>query len=351
MTSLAVERAPDPGAQPRQISRILVVDDEDTIRLVLTKYLKTRGFEVASAPSGDAALELLGDQRFDLMLCDVRMPGLSGVEVVPSALEIDPDLAIVMLSAVNDAATATAALTDGVLDYLTKPIELQELHRAVLRALDKREDRRVRRASSAVDVRIDGDIERERSTWRAGVMSMLEHLVDATEGKHALFHGHSARVAELARAIATALRLSPDVVEEVCSAARLHDVGNVAVRDDVLLKPGKLSVEELDHLQDHVRVGVEMLRPLGFMERVVSYVGDHHEHWDGTGYPNGRAGADISVGGRIVAAAEIFDALTSRRSYRDALPRDEAIEVMRGLAGSVIDPQVCEAVGAVARGR
>ena len=137
MTSLAVDQDSF-SSQPEVPARILVVDDEDTIRLVLAKYLRTRGFEVCTAESGDAALEALAGVRFDLMLCDVRMPGLSGVEIVPAALESNPELGIVMLSAVNDAPTATQAMAQGVLDYLIKPIELTQLYDAAMRALHKR---------------------------------------------------------------------------------------------------------------------------------------------------------------------------------------------------------------------
>jgi len=121
------------------VKRMLVVDDEETIRLALGKFLKTRGYDVHTAESGPAALEHLERNRFVLMLCDVRMPGMSGVEVVPKALEIDPDLAIMMLTAVNDAPTATEALSRGAYDYLMKPIELVDLQQAVERALHKRD--------------------------------------------------------------------------------------------------------------------------------------------------------------------------------------------------------------------
>lgn len=170
MTSLAMEQKDYMSLSEAPV-RILVVDDEDTIRLVLAKYLRTRGFEVATAESGDAALEMLAGARFDLMLCDVRMPGLSGVEIVPAAIESNPDLGIVMLSAVNDAPTATEAMAHGVLDYLTKPIELQQLYDAVMRALHKRSHRNEQRRVEAV-IRDEvaartRDIEAEMSRLRA----------------------------------------------------------------------------------------------------------------------------------------------------------------------------------------
>ena len=127
------------------MTRILIVDDEETIRLALRKFLRSRGYEVEIAGSGDQALEILGTQFFSLMLCDVRMPGLTGVEVLPLARKRDPDLAIIMLTAVNDAATATEALSSGASDYLMKPVELADLHQAVDRALHKRAEQMEKR--------------------------------------------------------------------------------------------------------------------------------------------------------------------------------------------------------------
>lgn len=356
MTSLALESAPHmPAARPEDSPRILIVDDEDTIRLVLAKYLRTRGFEVATAESGDAALEALAGARFDLMLCDVRMPGLSGVEIVPSALATDPDLGIVMLSAVNDAPTATEAMAQGVLDYLTKPIELQELHRAVTRALHKRgvrrEQRRVERAiREEVEARTQ-ELEREISELRDQAVSVVESLVMTMEAKDVFQRGHSARIAELAASIAEYMGLAPDVVEDVRLAGRLHDVGNIGVPPEILNKPGALNAKELEQVKDHVRIGVDILTPLRQIERAVAFVGDHHERWDGTGYPYARTGEHISVGGRILAAADAFDALISRRAYRQPLSTEDAVDRMRADAGTHFDPRVYEALRVVVKRR
>jgi DNA-binding NtrC family response regulator len=159
-------------------ARVLVVDDEDTIRVVLAKYLRTRGFEVTTADSGDAALETLAGGRFDLMLCDVRMPGLSGVEILLPALEANPELGIVMLSAVNDAPTATEAMAQGVLDYLIKPIELKELYDAVMRALHKRA---LRNEQRRVDIRVSEAVAsrtRELASENASLRTALAHVIE-----------------------------------------------------------------------------------------------------------------------------------------------------------------------------
>ena len=355
MTSLAVDKSSMLSSRSDAPTRLLVVDDEDTIRLVLAKYLRTRGFEVATAESGDAALETLAGARFDLMLCDVRMPGLSGVEIVPAALERDPDLGIVMLSAVNDAPTATEAMSQGVLDYLTKPIELQHLYDAVQRALHKRtllrEQRRVERAIRDEVADRTRELEQEKAHLRDLTVTVVETLVTAMEARDVFQRGRSARVAELAASIAEFMGLAPDVVEDVRLAGRLHDVGNIGIRDDVLNKPGPLNPEEYAHVRDHVRIGVEILTPLRHIERAIVFIGDHHEHWDGSGYPHARAGESISIGGRILAAADAFDSMTSRRPYREAKPLEEAVDELRGLTGTLLDPRVYEALRVVVKRR
>jgi putative two-component system response regulator len=357
MMNAVLEEPPvSTAARAADAARILVVDDENTIRLVLAKYLRTRGFDVSTAESGDAALEAIASgTKFDLMLCDVRMPGLSGVELVPAALEIDPGLGIVMLSAVNDAPTATEAMAHGVLDYLTKPIELKDLYDAVQRALHKKmlvtEQHKFERKIREEVADRTQELEQEQAYLRDLTVSVVETLVNAMEAKDVFQRGHSARVGELAASIAEYMELSPEVVEDVRIAGRLHDVGNIGIRADVLNKAGPLDPEEIAHVRDHVRIGVEILTPLRHIERAVIFVGDHHEQWDGGGYPHTKAGDQISIGGRILAAADAFDSLISNRAYRDAVPADEALERLQASVGKHIDPNVYQALRAVVKKR
>jgi response regulator RpfG family c-di-GMP phosphodiesterase len=336
-------------------TRILVVDDEDTIRLVFGRFLRSRGFDVDLAESGEAALEKLSGAPFDMMVCDVRMPGLSGIEIVAPALRQTPDLGIVMLSAVNDAPTATEAIKLGALDYLTKPVELQALYESVERALHKRTLLKERRrleftVREEVALRTQG-LEREKEHLCEMTVNVVDSLVTAMEANGEFLRGHSTRVAELAASIAGCMRLAPDLVEDVRIAGRLHDVGNIGVRGSVLSKPGRFTPEELAHVRTHVAIGVEILKPLRHIERAVAFVADHHEHWNGGGYPFGKTGDAISLGGRIVTAADVFDAITSRRSYRDQLGPAQAAEFIAAQAGKMLDTPVCEALSAVIRHR
>ena len=355
MTSPALPSQQTGSVTPSAGQRLLVVDDEDTIRLVIARYLRTRGFDVSTAESGDAALEELSSGQFDLMLCDVRMPGLSGVELVPAALRVDPHLGIVMLSAVNDAPTAAEAMSNGVLDYLTKPIELQHLHDAVQRALHKRmlksEQGRFERALREEVAERTRELEREKSQLREVTVGVIEALVRTMEAKDVYLRGHSARVGDLAASIAERMKLTPEVVEDVRTAGLLHDVGNIGIRAAVLNKPGVLEPGEIQHLREHVRIGVEILSPLRHIERVVVFVGDHHERWDGTGYPNARAGGDISIGGRILAVADAFDSLISKRAFREPIGTDQALELLQAKVGTQFDPKVFEALQAVVKKR
>jgi response regulator RpfG family c-di-GMP phosphodiesterase len=333
--------------------RVLVVDDEETIRLALSKFLRTRGYNVQTAESGSVALDLLQRGKYVLMLCDVRMPGIGGVELVPRALAIDPELAIVMLTAVNDAPTAAEVLSAGAMDYLMKPIELADLQHAIERVLHRRElaieQRNVERLIREEVALRTAELEREKFALRALSVDIVQALINALEAKDVYLRGHSQRVAHLAAAIAQELGLDEDTVEEIRLAGRLHDVGKIGIREAVLNKPGALTPEEFEHVRGHVRIGVDILTPLRHLGQAVLYVHDHHEHWDGGGYPRGLSGENISLGGRILCAADAFDALTSARSYRGAMSPEATIDYMAARSGALVDPAVFEVLASVVR--
>jgi putative two-component system response regulator len=342
VTPAYVEAVDAGGDDPERALPLLVVDDDDAVRRALSKVLTSFGYVVRSADSGEAALAELTRARFALVLCDVRMPGLDGVEVVRVALDVDPGLGILMVTAAGDAATATAALTAGAWDYLMKPVEAQTLRAAVQRALRRREAT-IRRTQHA----IEREVAARTAALHTLTVNTAEALLKAMETKDPYLTGHSQRMAELAESVARALGLNAATTDEVRLAARLADVGKIGLRSEVMNKPGPLTPEEFDHVQDHVRLGMEILSPLSHLGVVLEYVRDHHEHYDGTGYPRAVAGDAISIGGRILAAADAFVALTSRRAYREPMSPVEALDHLRGSAGTLLDWSVYAALRSV----
>lgn len=333
---------------PQPVPTVLVVDDEEPLRSALARFLQRRGYGVLTASSGPEALERVKADRPLLMLLDIRMPGMSGIDVVPEALHIDPDLAIVMLSGVGDATTAALCMQRGAFDYLTKPIALPDLAKALDRAIRRRD---TMLQEKGISTWLKREVSRQSQELRVAnlvrdelVLATLEALVNALEAKSTYFGGHSARVAAFAATIATELDLTDDLVEDVRVAGRLHDIGIIGIRDEILEKQGTLTEQEFDLVRQHATIGSRILSPIGQLGDVPEIVRCHHEKWDGSGYPEGRSGEDIPMGARIINAAEVFDALTTSRPYRERIDADAAVAHMRTLAGSSLDSAVTEAL-------
>jgi len=333
---------------PAGIVTVLVVDDEEPIRNALRKFLKQQQFEVHAASSAEEALQQLRLHKISLMLSDIRMPGTSGVDLVPQALEIEPELAILMLTAVNDATSAALCMQRGAMDYLTKPIELVDLGRAVQRALKRREtlveNRHLNQWLKEEVTTRTAELHRQQHRMERISTATLEALVNALEAKDPYLRGHSARVADLSANVATEMGLAEEEVERVRMAGRLHDLGKIGTRDAVVNKEGPLTAEQFEHVKQHVIIGAQILAPLAHLGDIVAMVKSHHERFDGTGYPDGLRGEEIPQGGRVIAAAEVYDALTTARPYQDKLTPEEAVERMADLSGTVLDPKVYEAL-------
>jgi response regulator RpfG family c-di-GMP phosphodiesterase len=317
--------------------RVLIVDDEEPIRNALGRFLTQRGYGVRTAGTGEQALELLLEEEADGVLLDVRLPGISGIDLVPQVLEVAPDAAIVMLTAVTDGTTAALCLQRGAMEYLTKPFELAELDRALGRAIGRRRAQPRAAAGAPAPERL--------------VVASLSVLVNAFEGKYSYSRGHSTRVADYGAMIAAELGLPDAEIEAMRTAGRLHDVGMIGIRDEVANKQGPLTDDEFAHIKDHVIIGSQILAPIEGLRDVMGFVRAHHERWDGRGYPDGLAGEGIPMGGRILAAVEIYDALTTSRPYQEKMPPEHAVARMRDLIGTSIEARVYDALAAVVERR
>jgi putative two-component system response regulator len=282
------------------------------------------------------------------MLSDIRMPVMTGLELVPQAHAADADLAILMLTAVNDAPTATESLGLGAMDYLIKPVELDDLAAALERALHKRalaiEQRKVERLIRQEVAAQTEELRVERERLHSMVVDTVQALVRAQETKDPFLRGHSDRVADFAGSIASAMGLNDNQVDVIRMAAHVMDLGKIGIRESVLNKPGPLSAEEFEHVKSHVTMSIEILSPMKPLAEALDPVRHHHEHFDGTGYPFGLAGDQISLGGRILAAADTYDALTSRRAWREPMAPSDAIAFLEERSGSQLDPEVFAAL-------
>jgi putative two-component system response regulator len=330
---------------------LLVVDDEDAIRNALRKFLVQQGYEVATAATGEEALATLQRQKITGVLLDVNLPGINGVELVPQIMELEPTIAILMLTAVNDATSAALCMQRGALDYLIKPIDLGHLGRAIHHALQRRhtllEGQQINQwLKEEVTARVTERRLEQANQERISVAT-LEALINALEAKDPYLRGHSARVADLSAMVAAEAGCGDEEVEAVRTGGRLHDIGKIGVREELLNKQGPLTEEEYEHVKQHVIVGSQILSPLVHLGSVIGFVRNHHERWDGNGYPDRLAGDAIPLGARIIGAVEIFDALTTSRPYQEKMPAEVAVERMRDLIGTVIDPKVHRALEAV----
>lgn len=334
---------------------VLVVDDEEPIRSALRKYLVQQGYEVSAAGNGEEALALLQRQKIACMLLDVRMPGVSGVDLVPKVMELEPNIALLMLTAVNDATSAALCMQRGAMDYLTKPIELPDLERAVQRALKKRsamlEQQNLNQWLKEEVAQRTAEVRSERAKLERLSVATLETLVNALEAKDPYLRGHSARVADLSASIAAEMNLPDETVEAIRTAGRLHDIGKIGIREEILNKEGPLTAAEYEQVKQHVLVGSQILAPLAHLRDILGYVRSHHERWDGKGYPDGLRDTAIPIGARIIGTAEIYDALTTSRPYQEKMLPELAVERMRDLTGTVLAPEVHGALEAVVKRR
>jgi putative two-component system response regulator len=333
--------------------RILIVEDEPALREALARFLRSRGYLVHTAVDGGAALRELRSQQYALLLSDVRLPDAFGVQLVDAGLAHDPDLAVILLTGYHDEAVKTAAYEHGAMDYLTKPVPLEDLEAAIERALARRGLARERRQlESFIEREVAKEtaaLSRERDTRTAAIAQSLAHICEVYEDSFDFLARRSARVATVASVLAEDLGLSTATIGDIRTAATVRDIGLVAVPAVLISRPGPLGAEEFNRIQQHVRIGVEILAPLGFHHDVVEFVHTHHEHWDGSGYPRRLAGDMIPLGGRIVCAAETFIALISPRPFRAAMSTDETLEYLTAHAGGLLDPHIHEALARAVR--
>ncbi len=333
---------------------ILVVDDEDFVREIICRKLGGSGFECDSAPSAEDALSKIAQNDYDCVLSDIHMPGMSGVELLRQIKLQNQDLAVILITGAPDIDAALKAMRLGAYDHLSKPLNLAALEMTVDRALEKKrlveENREYQHNLESMVKERTKQLSAANEDLHRLFTGSIKALAQALEAKDEYTQGHSARVAEESVNIARYLSLSDTEVRRMWLAGYLHDIGKIGIKEAILNKPGKLDEEEWDLIQQHPVVAGRILGPIPELSDVIDIIVHHHERYDGTGYPDGLEGNSIPLGARILAVADTYDALTSRRPYRDPLALEEAHRILGEAAGTYLDPVIARAFLNLKRG-
>ncbi len=349
----------EPGGPP---ARLLVVDDDASCLESVSAYLEDSGFEVTRARDGREGLAEIEGSGPDLVLLDLQMPGLHGLDVLASVRERWPAMPVIVFSGSASVADVVRALRLGASDYLIKPvIDLEILEHAVRIALERV---RLLRERDEYQQRLEGEIQvrtrelREELAQRLAAerqlresFDRLERVLDETvetlaavvETKDPHTSGHQRRVVRLAAAIAAELGLSAHRIRGLRVAGLLHDIGKIYVPAEILSRPGQLRQSEIDLLHSHPSIGYELLKGIPFEWPVADIVLQHHERMDGSGYPSRLQRDQIMQEARILAVADVVEALSSHRPYRPALGLDRALAEIASARGVLYDPPVVDA--------
>jgi response regulator RpfG family c-di-GMP phosphodiesterase len=312
-------------------SRVLVVDDSSSIRLFLRVGLTENGFTVRTASNGREALDVLDEFKPDLIITDLMMPEVDGFELCRRLKKTAfASVPVVVMSTLADKAIMRRLMREGAASCLIKPFTVPQLSMVIEEIF-----------SSNFRLLLE---EKERLQMEHRLtLGAIASLVQALEARDSLTRGHSERVALIAVGIGEELGFKPAELERLLLIGRLHDLGKIGVRDDVLLKKDRLNTREYEHVKDHSSVVADILRPIESLRDILEVTTSHHERWDGKGYPDGLAGEAIPLRARIISVADVYEAVTSERPYRDSMPPAVALEIIREERGRQLCPTCVDA--------
>jgi len=320
-------------------AKILVVDDEPSVREILSQWLTLSGYSCSMADSGDSAMDVLKERKFDLVVSDITMPGMSGVHLLALIRQSYPDVAVIMVTAVDDRATATHALELGAYGYVIKPFHENEILINVANALERR---RLTLLSQEYDRSLELQVRERTQDVRDREREIIFRLISAAGYRDDETGEHVKRIGLFSATMARALGWDAQAADDISLAAPMHDIGKIGVPDGILLKPGKLDKDEIKIMRMHSEIGAGILAgsdvPLIRLAQEIAL--SHHEQWNGSGYPRGLAREAIPESSRIVAIVDLYDALVNRRVYRPAFPEEKALEIMAEGRGEHFEPRL-----------
>ncbi len=321
---------------------LLTIDDDDRLRRSIRTYFEDSGVEVFEANNGESGLAMFRIHQPDIVLVDLTMPVMDGLAFIDALRQICPDQPVIVVSGTGNLQNAVDALHKGVWDFVTKPIlNMAALEHSVRSCVERA---RLKRENTLYRFHLEQLVDERTKELTRTRKQIVERLGRASEYRDNETGMHVMRMSRYSRQLALAAGMSQEEASLLLLAASMHDVGKLGIPDAILLKPGKLNEPEWRIMIRHVEIGGSIIGddPSDLMQMALTVALMHHEKWDGTGYPNGIAGEDIPLVGRIVAIADVFDALTSHRPYKKPWPLEDTLEYLRAQAGIQFDPALVE---------
>ena len=334
--------------------RILIVDDEGNILKTLERLLEDEGYRIFFADSSLKGLEIIKHEDIHLVISDQKMPGMDGIKFLYEVKKISPDTIRIMLTGFADVNIAIQAINEGeVYRFITKPWNNVELLSAVKQGIEyynlQKELGRLNKRIQSQNIelkewnfKLEQKVADQTKHIRDLFLDAIKSLVFALEAKDKYTEGHARRATEYAAYICKKMSLSKEYTEDIILGSLLHDIGKIGIIESVLNKQEKLTRTEYDHIKTHVIIGERILTPIIKNGTVIKIVRHHHEHIDGSGYPDGLKGTAIPLEARIVAVADTYDALLSERPYRKAINNINALKELRKFSGIHFDAEIVE---------
>ena len=317
------------------IVSILVIDDEPYIQEIIRRGLKCFDYQFDTASNAQEGIDKLKTQVFDLVICDIRMPGGNGVSLLKHIKNNYPDTAVIMLTAVYEVQTAVECLRAGASNYLIKPVDLPSLNFSVKEALEKR---KLLLENKEYHIYLEKKVSQQTEYLRRVYLDTVKTIANCLEAKDVYTRGHSKRVTDYALQLAKAISLPSEMLYSIHLSGLLHDIGKIGIPETILNKNSDLTTEEYNQIKLHPKISIHILKPIIHDEQIIANIRHHHERFDGRGYPDGQAGENIPLGARILSVADAFDAMTSTRAYRKAMTKGQAICELENNTSTQFDP-------------
>ena len=326
--------------------RILIADDEEIICAVLSQRLTREGYSCVTAHNGKDALNYFYKEKFSLIISDIRMPEMDGLKLLQNVKAVRPTMMFIIMTGYPEIELAVEAIHLGVNDFLIKPFDLELAVFSVKKVLEQKKmeeelESYHRSLKKLVEERTE-KLQQAYLTLKKAYLDSVKVLAEAIDAKDTYTRGHSDRVRRMSLQIAVSLGFTEERREVLEYGALLHDIGKIGVEDEILRKPGPLSPEEYQTIQQHPLVGVKIVEGIEFFKDKIPMIRSHHEHFDGKGYPDGLVGEAIPLEARIIAVPDAFDAMASLRPHRRTRSLEDILLEMEKYKGKQFDPNILE---------